>query len=139
MTPGVGRLLVATAGLAGLLAGCGPSRPAVATYQASVTNVSATQAEDDRHRIAQVFADLAGQRGLIREARFPASEGAVYFPGPTGLNLSLSVLKLDERALAISVIPVAQGRQDHAACRAVIAAVDQALQKTFSSRLVKSP
>ena len=140
----VKRVMSATAAITGLvllccLPGCRPSTPAVASYQASLTNGSPAQAEEDRERIVQVFAEVAGQRGLVKEPRFPAHEGTLYFPSPTGLNLSLSALKLDEHSLAISMIPVAQGKKDDAGCRAVIAAVDQALQKNFGTRLLKSP
>jgi hypothetical protein len=123
----------------GLLAGCGPGRPAVDTYQVSVTFTSPAQGEEARLQIAQLFADIAGQRGLIKESKFPAHEGTLYFPGPTGLNLSLSALKLDEHTIAVSLIPVELGKKDNAGCRAVIATVDQALTKQFAARLVKSP
>ena len=139
MKPVTRNLWLGMMGLVGILVGCGPSQPAVATYQASVTNTSPQKAVEDRQRVAQLFAELAAPRGLVKEARFPASEGTVYFPGATGLNLSLSALKLDERTLAITLTPVMQGRKDDQACRAVMAAVAQELQKHFGARLVQSP
>jgi len=122
-----------------LLLGCAPGKPAVATYLAGVTNASPAQAEEDRQLVAQVFADVAGPRGLVKDAHFPPGEGTLYFPGATGLNLSLSALKLDERTLAISIIPVMQGRKDNAACQAVIAQVQQALRQKFAARLRQIP
>ena len=126
--------------LAGLLPGCSAgSKPGVNTYEAGVTNTSPAQAAEDRQQIARLFADVAGPHGLVQDAHFPANEGTLYFPSATGLNLSLSALKLDERTIAISIIPVMQGRKDDAGCRAVIATVDQTLRKNFGARFVKSP
>jgi hypothetical protein len=125
--------------LAGALPGCSPGKPAVATYQAGVTNASPAQAEEDRQQVASLFAEIAGPCGLVKNARFPANEGTLYFPGSNGLNLALSAIKLDERTLAISIIPVMQGRKDNAACRTVIATADQTLRKNFGARLVQSP
>lgn len=125
--------------LSGILPGCSPGKPAVATYLAGVTNASPAQAEEDRQLVAQVFAEIAGPRGLVKDAHFPPGEGTLYFPSSTGLNLSLSALKLDERTLAISIIPVMQGRQDNAACRAVIASAEQALRQKFAARLRQTP
>ena len=133
---GLGLVLL---GLTGLLPGCSPGKPAVATYQAGVTNASPAQADQDRQQVAQLFADIAAPHGLVKDAHFPPGEGTLYFPCATGLNLSLSALKLDERTLAISIIPVVQGRKDNAACRAVIANAERALREKFAARLRSMP
>jgi hypothetical protein len=129
----------AAAALTILLTGCGPGRPAVDTYLASVTNASPAQADEDGQFIAKLFAEQAAQHGLVLEKRLAPNAIALYFPGPAGLNLSLSVLRPGERSIAIAIIPVALGRKDNSGCRAVIAAVDQTLQKNFGNRLVKAP
>ena len=75
----------------------------------------------------------------MAEKPLPQDAVALCFPGPTGLNLSLSALQMNERNIAISVIPVALGQKDNAACRASIAGVDAALRKNFAGRLLKAP
>jgi len=134
-----GRMVFTLVVLASILPGCAPSKPAVDTYLVGVTNASPAQAAEDRQWVASLFADVAAQRGLVKESPFPPNAAALYFPGPTGLNLAISALTLDERTLAISIIPVMQGRKDNVACRAVIAEADKALQQAFGPRLRKNP
>jgi hypothetical protein len=113
--------------LAWWLPGCGgPARPEVATYLATVTLTTPEQAAEDRQYVLKLFAEQAARHGLVPENKPPSDALALYFPASTGLNLSLS-----------SVIPVNLGRQDKAGCRAVIAAVDKALQQKFGDRLKK--
>ena len=131
------------AGLALLLAcaaGCGePGRPSVATYLANVTNASPAQGAEDRQHIAQLFAELAAHHGLVLEHPLPSDAVALYFPSPTGLNLSLSAITSGSGTIAISVIPVNLGRSDNSACRTVIATVDKTFKQTFGARLLTSP
>ena len=117
-----------------MLSGCGPGKPAVDSFIASVTNTVPA----DGQFIAKLFAEQAVQHGLVVEKPLPATAVAMYSPGPTGLNLSLTAVTMDN-TISIQIIPVLQGRKNNAACRAVIAAVDQTLQKNFGTRLVKSP
>ena len=117
-----------------MLSGCGPGKPAVDSFIASVTNTVPA----DGQFIAKLFAEQAVQHGLVVEKPLPATAVAMYSPGPTGLNLSLTAVTMDN-TISIQIIPVFQGRKNNAACRAVIAAVDQTLQKNFGTRLVKSP
>ena len=121
------------------LPGCGPARPDVATYLATLTNATPEQAAADREFVAKLFAEQAARHGLTPEKKPPSDAVALYFPGPTGLNLSLSALQSDEHSLILAVVPVALGKKDNAACRAVIAAVNQALQQHADGRLVTTP
>ena len=135
-------IVFAGAALALLLAcapGCGPSRPAVATYLVSVTNATPAQGTEDSQRIAQLFGELAAGHGLTLVQPLPSDTVALYFPSATGLNLSLSALYMGPNTIQISVIPVDLGRRDNTACRAVIAAADKKLKQTFGSRLLSSP
>jgi hypothetical protein len=134
--------VLAGAALALLLAcapGCGPGQPAVTTYLASVTNASPAQSVADGQRVAQLFADLASRHGLLPEKPLPSDAVALYFPGATGLNLSLSALTMGPNTIALSVIPVDMGRRDNNGCRTVIATVDKTLKQAFGARLLTSP
>jgi hypothetical protein len=120
--------------LALLSSGCGPGKPAVDAFIASVTNTVPA----DGQFIAKLFAEQAGQHGLVVEKPLPATAVAMYSPGPTGLNLSLTAVTMDN-TLSIQVIPVLQGRKNNAACRAVIATVDKTLKQAFGARLLTAP
>lgn len=120
-------------------AGCGPGKPAVDTYLASVTNASAEQDATDRQRIAQLFAEVAAQHGLVLEQHLPSDTVALYFPGPTGLNLSLSARSMGGNTIALSIIPVNLGRRDNGGCRSVIAALDKSFKQAFGARLQTAP
>jgi hypothetical protein len=124
--------------LAWWLPGCGgPARPEVATYLATVTLTTPEQAAEDRQYVLKLFAEQAARHGLVPENKPPSDALALYFPAATGLNLSLSAVIMGDQSLNLSVIPVNLGRQDKAGCRAVIAAVDKALQQKFGDRLKK--
>ena len=132
---GVALALLLVAGAAG----CGPGKPAVDTYLASVTNASAEQNAADRQRIAQQFAEVAAQHGLVLEQHLPSDTVALYFPGPTGLNLSLSARNMNANTISLSAIPVNLGRRDNAGCRSVIATLDKSFKQAFGARMQTSP
>ena len=142
LRPSLGSLVTGSC-LALLLAcasGCsGPSRPAVDTYLASVTNASPAQGVEDGQRIAQLFSELATRNGLTPVQPMPSDAVAIYFPSPTGLNLSLSAVNMGPNAISVSVIPVNMGRRDNAGCRTVIATVDKNFKQAFGARLLTSP
>ena len=138
--PGCAAVAAGLVVLLACVAGCGgSSRPAVATYLASVTNASPAQGAEDGQRIAHLFADLANRNGLVSEQPLPSDTVALYFPSATGLNLSLSALNMGGNSIAISVIPVQLGHKDNATCRTVIATLEKTFKQTFGPRLVTAP
>lgn len=130
---GLGVLLVCAPGCGG------PARPAMDSYLAQVTNATPDQTAADAQVIAKLFAGLAAQRGLVAEKPLPTDNVALYFPATTGLNLSLSALNSGGNSITLSVVPVALGKKDNAACRAVMAEVEAQLKQAFGQRLVRAP
>ena len=139
------RLLVALAGVGlGVLLLCapgcgGPARPAMDSFLAQVTNSTSEQVGADAQVVAKLFSGIAAKHGLVAEKPLPTDTVALYFPSPTGLNISLSALYMGGNSLSLSVVPVAMGKKDNAACRAVIAEVDTQLQQALGPRLLKAP